>query len=200
MRHRHGHPLYCPEPNVDAEENHRKEGVSIGDVGQLIFTGEFDVAFNVHGALNLPPSMRPQKSHPTGRTHIDPGTVYHSSGASYEHSQGTFSAWKMSVKLPLWYLTPLTFINRFKVKCDSSEGAILVLPEGGILFYTKDKNSYKKLAAQYAESWYKHIMAERDAPNGALCLVTGCLKTNKWGIVGNSDGATTAKGGSFGPR
>jgi hypothetical protein len=58
-----------------------------------------------------------------------------------------------------------------------------VLPEGGIFFHARDKRHYRKLAAQQAESWYKHIMAQRDAPNGALCLVTGCLKTKKWGIT-----------------
>jgi len=97
MCHRHGHPLYCPEPNSDAEENHRKEGVSIGDVGQLICTGEFDVAFNIHSALNLPPSMRLQRHHLEGRIDIDPGTVFYSTGVLCEYSQGILSR-KMSVK------------------------------------------------------------------------------------------------------
>jgi len=47
----------------------------------------------------------------------------------------------------------------------------------GILFYAKNKKSYEKLAAIHAESWYKSIMEQRDVPNGALFLVTGCMKS-----------------------
>lgn len=41
------------------------------------------------------------------------------------------------------------------------------------------------LAACHAESWYKYIIKEKqwDVENGALFLVTGCMKSKQWGIT-----------------
>jgi len=86
-----GYPLYCPEPNSKAEKRYREDGVSIGDVGQVIFVGEFDVTFNIYqspGLTDLSTSMKFINLHANyqiGEKDIVPGTVYFSQGVNCDH-------------------------------------------------------------------------------------------------------------------
>lgn len=87
-----GYPLYCPEPNFKGEKRYREDGVSIGDVGQVIFVGEFDVAFNIYHSpvpIDLSTSMKSLNLHANyqiGEKDTVPGTVYFSQGVNYDHS------------------------------------------------------------------------------------------------------------------
>lgn len=47
LKHRHGYPLYGPEPPENLPIQYRKKGVRIGDVGTITPDGAFDFLFNV---------------------------------------------------------------------------------------------------------------------------------------------------------
>ena len=57
------------------------------------------------------------------------------------------------------------------------------MPEGATLFEARDSYAFCRLAALHAENWYKYMVVTRgrEAPNGSLYLVTGCIKTKAWG-------------------
>ena len=42
-----GFPLWIPQPNTRAFLTHRREGVTIGDLGRVTAYGAFDVLFNI---------------------------------------------------------------------------------------------------------------------------------------------------------
>jgi hypothetical protein len=42
-----GFPLWVPQPNTRAFLTHRREGVTIGDLGRVTAYGAFDVLFNI---------------------------------------------------------------------------------------------------------------------------------------------------------
>jgi hypothetical protein len=92
MHHKMGHPLYCPEPNATAEQKHREDGVSIGDVGHITWLGEFEFAFNIYHPAYFATcsasmgSLNPNSKHLVGVKDFEPGMVFHSQGVNYERS------------------------------------------------------------------------------------------------------------------
>jgi hypothetical protein len=66
LKHRHGLPLWIPDPDENLEE-HKKQGISIGDLGLLTEDGGFEYLFNIHvdadHSVNkdmvIPPSFTP---------------------------------------------------------------------------------------------------------------------------------------------
>jgi hypothetical protein len=71
---------------------------------------------------------------------------------------------------------------------NSSEGAILHLPEGAARL-TSPAELFRDVALRGAKSWYKfvNVALHRGVPNGALYLVTGCDKTRSWMVGSFSD-------------
>ena len=57
------------------------------------------------------------------------------------------------------------------------------MPEGATLFEARDSTAFRRLVALHTEKWYKYTVVTRgrDAPNGSLYLITGCIKTKAWG-------------------
>ena len=49
LEHKHGYPLYAPEPDQNHPMDYRKTGIRIGDVGLITGDGSFDFLFNVCG-------------------------------------------------------------------------------------------------------------------------------------------------------
>lgn len=54
FKHRHGLPLWKPDPNANLLDIYTKKGISIGDLGLLTDDGGFDYLFNVHAGAEDP--------------------------------------------------------------------------------------------------------------------------------------------------
>ncbi|KAJ7707393.1 hypothetical protein B0H17DRAFT_1000475, partial [Mycena rosella] len=69
--------------------------------------------------------------------------------------------------------------------CEAPHGAVLVLPHGGHLEKLENLEHVRRYAAEHAESWYSYINGARGRglPNGSLYLVTGCEKSQSWGMA-----------------
>ena len=69
--------------------------------------------------------------------------------------------------------------------CTGKPGAVLELPEGATLFEARNVRAFDNLAKSHAENWYRHAHSARPGliSNGSLYLVTGCIKSDVWGIA-----------------
>lgn len=84
-------------------------------------------------------------------------------------------------------------IAGFQFTCSSSEGAILLLPDGACrIDLRKQKDVFRTHAIENALRWYQFANEEqgRDIPNGSLILVTGCDMAQSWGIASFSGAPT----------
>jgi hypothetical protein len=85
----------------------------------------------------------------------------------------------------------------FRFTCASSEGAILLLPDGACRYNLRAKiNVFRKHAIDNAIRWYQFADEKgRDIPNGSLILVTGCDMAVSWGVASFSgpDGDSSAE-------
>lgn len=77
----------------------------------------------------------------------------------------------------------------FHFTCSTSEGAVLLLPQGGSQENLLDWGIFLRQAVQHGLRWYKYtnLTCNRLAENGSLYLVTGCDKTSSWGIASCSN-------------
>lgn len=74
----------------------------------------------------------------------------------------------------------------FRFTCSSSEGAILLLPDGACRRdLVKKRKDFSEHAICNALRWYRFANEEqgREIPNGSLILVTGCDMAVSWGIA-----------------
>jgi len=73
--------------------------------------------------------------------------------------------------------------DRITFKSSASNGAILILPEGGSSEDLRNTKPFLDYATTHAMSWYQHVnnVLGENAPNGSLYVVTGCDKTRTWG-------------------
>ena len=64
------------------------------------------------------------------------------------------------------------------------------MPNGAYREKLLNEKKFDKILTQNAENWYKFAMGTcgRNIGNGQLRLVTGCHKTNVWGIATYADG------------
>ena len=89
----------------------------------------------------------------------------------------------------IWVFRGLTF------KCNESEGSILVMPNGAYHEDLLNLEKFLSVKSKDIEEWYRFAIGAcgRRIKNGQLRLVTGCDKTNSWGIATYSDlrGPTT---------
>ncbi|PFH47984.1 hypothetical protein AMATHDRAFT_150842 [Amanita thiersii Skay4041] len=164
-----GYPLYMPEPDRNLPIAYRMNGISIGDVGRITPDGAFDFLFNICSPADDPmnPSVLPEK---------------------FEF----FTGFDVSTQELFGPETDIlsqnvTCIGHFPAtyQCTSSKGAILELPDGAVLTDTQSKACFRNYAARHAEDWYRYmnVCRGRDAPNGSLYLVTGCIKSTSWAIA-----------------
>ncbi|KIL61566.1 hypothetical protein M378DRAFT_13388 [Amanita muscaria Koide BX008] len=175
MVHGQGYPVYNPEPDPSLSPNNRKTGIRIGDVGLVTRDGSFDFLFNVCGQYQhfnpprLPDNFKTIESIDVAMvTHSPRGKHLFSGVEKTTHTSGLSSD------------TQLT-----SYRCSGPAGAVLELPEGATLFEAQNGKAFKDLAARHAESWYKYtvVTRERSASNGSLCLVTGSVKSDVWGVA-----------------
>lgn len=168
LSHRHGYPLYHPEADLGLPSQYRRRGVSIGDVGIVTRDGTFDFLFNVcssYAAVNpreLPDDFELlQSDYLSCREYLRPKRHLFSDNVKQIND------------------SPVAY------ECSGPEGAVLELPKGAMLFEATNRCPFQDLAARHALNWYKYMFIDkaRDANNGSLYLVTGCVKAKEWGIA-----------------
>ncbi|KAK2459349.1 hypothetical protein APHAL10511_008634, partial [Amanita phalloides] len=168
LNQRLGYPVYLPEPDCDLPLGYRETGVRIGDVGTVTSDGDFDFLFNACLPAGHPvnPSVLPDAFEPViciekvVKQIYRPGAIVLSE--SVEKIGGALQSFR----------------------CSASEGAILVLPDGAVLHKAKNKLPFRDFAARHAENLYRYMIQRgRDVPNGSLYIITGCIKSESWGIA-----------------
>lgn len=78
---------------------------------------------------------------------------------------------------------------QYAFNCRAPSGAICVLPDGSSSEKLVNLEALRRYACQNARSWYRYINGPRGrgAENGSIYLVTGCEKTESWGMAAYLD-------------
>ncbi|EDR05836.1 uncharacterized protein LACBIDRAFT_294783 [Laccaria bicolor S238N-H82] len=169
----HGFPLWAPQPHSRLPLSYRRKGVSIGDVGVITKDGYFDFLFNIclprgHASnpTFLPTNFSPVYLLPTDVSELR------------QHDLGSCLLTSTTEKL-----------RGLSFRCNGPEGSILVMPNGAYHEDLLNLHKFQRIAVKNAENWYKFTIGTcgRAIKNGELRLVTGCDKTNLWGIATYSD-------------
>ncbi|TFK38861.1 hypothetical protein BDQ12DRAFT_735106 [Crucibulum laeve] len=197
LRHRHGFPLWLPQPDLLLPLEYREEGINIGDVGIITPDGGFDFLFNfwlprTHPVqpLNLPEDFdlwnldRPEKS-TSRQTVFDPCSSVCSGAVVFDTN------WEQRRVSTLYAFPVRSKIRRFahyreaSFACTSNEGAILSLPEGSITEDLKNEQSLIDFVVKSAESWYAYAKGPGGRPidRNSLYIITGIMKAPFWGIA-----------------
>ncbi|KAJ7476173.1 hypothetical protein FB451DRAFT_268897 [Mycena latifolia] len=179
LRQKRGFPLYVPEPQQNLPDEYQRTGVAIGDVGRVTSEGIFDFFFNIYLPpehpinANIPEDFSPIPGYASidvHRLHFVPGNYVSSPSVQkleIDHSSNDFPG------------------GEFMFNCEAPTGAVLALPHGARLEKLENLENIRRYAVQNAESWYKYINGPRGRglQNGALYLVTGCEKSQSWGMA-----------------
>ncbi|EEB96380.1 hypothetical protein MPER_04496, partial [Moniliophthora perniciosa FA553] len=90
----------------------------------------------------------------------------------------------------------------FQFDVNSTEGAILILPEGGTREDILNEDAFDDYAAKNAVSWYSHVNGTlgRRLGGNSLILVTGVDKTVAWGAASFCHAAKGTVCMSMGPN
>ncbi|KAJ3832577.1 hypothetical protein F5878DRAFT_547974 [Lentinula raphanica] len=189
-----GYPLWTPKlESPQLPEVYKKNGAHIGDVGRVTRFGEFDYLFNVcHGAdheLNrgrVPEGFEPisnfdadgiieNEYHMADSVLSDPIRIHQRDiqiENSFQDSPNQLEG------------VPKEFGGGQAYSSTTSNGAILILPEGGTKFDCLQPEVFAKYAAENAASWYSYATGTgRRMRNGSLYLVTGFDKARAWGVA-----------------
>ncbi|KAF4617807.1 hypothetical protein D9613_006180 [Agrocybe pediades] len=175
-----GFPLWIPEPNKNLSMIYQRQGISIGDVGLVTYAGSFSFLFNICLPADHPvnPRVMPEGFAPIDPP-IDPGDVRRFT----EFKAGSFLGSNSIIKS----LEP--YENQLSFEAQSSEGAILVMPEGAVSYDFENIPSFRKYIAANLESWYRYAngLRGREAKNGDIRVVIGCDKSTSWGMAAMSN-------------
>ncbi|KAF4617806.1 hypothetical protein D9613_006181 [Agrocybe pediades] len=171
-----GFPLWIPEPNRNLPMPYQRQGISIGDVGIVSYTGSFSFLFNICLPADHP--INPEDL-PEGFAPIDPPINPIDVRTFIELKSGSFLGSNSIVKSSEPDENPLSF------EIQSSEGAILVMPEGAVSYDFDNIPKFRKYIAANLESWYHYANGPRgrEAKNGDLRVVIGCDKSTSWGMA-----------------
>uniref|UniRef100_A0A0W0FHU4 MYND-type domain-containing protein n=1 Tax=Moniliophthora roreri TaxID=221103 RepID=A0A0W0FHU4_MONRR len=192
-----GYPLWNPTVSNTLPHEYRKQGVSIGDVGAIDDEGSFEYFFNIllpahhpcnqaggvpDGFTPLSVNLRKKEGSTSPGTHIaNPEWDICKTRLGYhEVEMGTeLHAALRTGKIP----AEVGYGFRFDFK--SSEGAILILPEGYISEDNLNEDDFDNYVAANAISWYTHVnnVLGRRLGGNSLLLVTGVDKTSAWGVA-----------------
>ncbi|KAJ7673119.1 hypothetical protein DFH06DRAFT_1081948 [Mycena polygramma] len=181
---RKGYPMWCPSPNLAQQIPiaHRKNGISLGDVGLITPDGGFDFLFNVFAdrndplngeGKNVPDGFTPCSwSRATRKTRMPPGSTISTRSIHVEVAS-----------LPM--LRPSPF--HFRVR--NSPGAVCALPSGADTSEMLNPDEMKSYIEANAMAWYKYISEARRIKlhNGDLYVVTGTTKAENWGLFAIDD-------------
>ncbi|KAJ6506266.1 hypothetical protein C8R47DRAFT_112255 [Mycena vitilis] len=170
-----GLPLFVPEPPQYLPAEYRRNGVEIGDVGQITAEGIFEFLFNVylpadHPINNgqVPEHFAPLERFPA-RDVVDldyePGCVVSTSSI-----KRVDECWAPG--------------SEFAFRCSAPQGAVLALPHGSHLKKLENIGPVRDYVAAHAERWFKYVRGRRPRlVNGSLYVVTGREKAQSWGMA-----------------
>ncbi|KAF9560915.1 hypothetical protein CPC08DRAFT_664962, partial [Agrocybe pediades] len=172
-----GFPLWIPEPNKNLSMIYQRQGTIIGDVGLVTYAGSFSFLFNICLPADHPinPTDLPEDFAP-----IDPPINPIDIRRFTEFKSGSFLGSNSIVKSE-----SEPDENQLSFEAQSSEGAILVMPEGAISYDFENIPKLRKYIAANLESWYRYANGPRgrEAKNGDLRIVIGCDKSTSWGMA-----------------
>ncbi|KAF8163999.1 hypothetical protein BJ912DRAFT_890343, partial [Pholiota molesta] len=203
LKKQHGLPLWIPDPAENLEE-HKKQGISIGDLGILTDDGGFRFLFNIHAEadarinkdMRTPQAFTPlpmptiskrefihvEKACITENASVEKGGGSGAQANAYVISRSSCHLAYLLHRLGTGVGAELTFTITHE------RAAMLYLPHGADRENTDGIGSYKEYAKQHGESWYKFVNEDlkSDARNGSLYLVTGCDKSGSWALGAGS--------------
>ena len=195
-----GFPLWMPEP-PNYPSGYSIKGVGIGDVGIITFDGRFRFFFNVclpsSHPINrkAPPSLVPFVLDPDEDIEktesifcpdysISTSTIRERLNPETEGYESTLSFYS------LLKCNPRSSHNRqLQFSCSSTEGALLVLPNGASRQELRFRHDFHEYARQHVQSWFEHVHGtlRLEAEAGPLYLVTGHDKCENWCVASYSN-------------
>ncbi|KAF4611415.1 hypothetical protein D9613_004601 [Agrocybe pediades] len=175
---RRGSPLWIPEPDSASPAPYQQKGVSFGDVGLLSPSGSFDFFFNICYPSDDPINSAgvPEGFQPFKKSSLRIRRVQEYDAASYVASESIEISRKQYNDSPA---ADLVF------ESSAAEGAILTMPRGARSEDVVGTYPLRGYVQEHIESWYKFIMSDWgcNVQNGDILLVTGCDKTDSWGVA-----------------
>ncbi|KAF9061731.1 hypothetical protein BDP27DRAFT_1428652 [Rhodocollybia butyracea] len=183
-----GFPLWDPKPDVHLPDAYRAMGTSIGDVGYLDGDGTFNYLFNVCcladdevNVAGVPDGFRRLDVGPRDirESEYDPASCIASHPSSVVQNVIPRQTEEEQIQG-----VPDEVGAGLVIKCHSSKGALLMLPEGGKRIDHKDVAQFRTYAKDYGKSWFSYT---HQSSAQSLYLVTGCDKVRAWGMACFSD-------------
>lgn len=192
LPHRHGYPLWIPEPDDNLCDAYRAQGVRIGDVGYPSDDGGFYYLFNICEAadheINInrtPVGFQPLALDPND---ISLRSKMHKPNTDISSLQITKTQLSVADAMAVPHF-PEGFRGGFEFHSSFTEGAILMLPDGATRNNLLPEDKFRDYAIENGFSWYQFVneIKRRRIRNGSLYLITGRDNTASWGVASFSD-------------
>ncbi|KAK0440620.1 hypothetical protein EV421DRAFT_1737277 [Armillaria borealis] len=160
MDHRHGFPLWFPDPDLSLPGCYRAKGIRVGDLGYITARGAFVYLFNVYASAHDP---------------INEGRV----PPIFEPLEVSDPPSRERELHPKHYTLATPGVHRTAIGVETSTE---VLPDGATRYDANHPAQLYEYAKKYAQYWYQYFNGEegREMRNGCLYLVTGCDKCHSW--------------------
>ncbi|KAK0219556.1 hypothetical protein EDD85DRAFT_915594 [Armillaria nabsnona] len=188
IRKGHGYPFWYPGPDCSRPADYTERGVQPGDVGILNNTGGFDHLFNIFRDADdpvnrdhVPPSFQPLLSQNTESLQIT-RACYH-----YNITSANVDCTEISAGASANVTGLVQAEASFEFSTTKESAAILCLPNSATKYEMLNKRAIKEYAIANGADWYTYVNSRdylaREASNGTIYLVTGCDKTDSWGLA-----------------
>ncbi|PBK82571.1 hypothetical protein ARMGADRAFT_975532, partial [Armillaria gallica] len=188
IRKGHGYPFWYPGPDCSRPADYTERGVQPGDVGILNNTGGFNHLFNIFRDADdpvnrdhVPPSFQPLLSQNIESLQIT-RACYH-----YNIISANVDCTEISAGASANVTGLVRAEASFEFNTMKESAAILCLPNSAAKYEMLNKKAIKEYAIANGADWYTYVNSRdylaREASNGTLYLVTGCDKTDSWGLA-----------------
>ncbi|KAF7373867.1 hypothetical protein MSAN_00598800 [Mycena sanguinolenta] len=185
----HGYPLFRPPPYDDLPPELHRQGTTIGDVGVVRPDGSFDVIFNICRAGDDPLNRYgvPERFEKMSLLPGDIATLVDCHRPGSDVSSITISKRRLGVNAGgnVFLSAAAGAVIDISTSSNSTEAAILVLPDGASRNDVRPLDSFRQYAIRHAHRWYDFVNGplQRGVHNGDLYLVTGTDKSSSWAIA-----------------
>ncbi|KAK7008233.1 hypothetical protein R3P38DRAFT_1610806 [Favolaschia claudopus] len=204
---KHGIPQFTPEPSQNLPAEYRALGVSIGDVGvwrdgafEFLFSSCLPATHPINHANGVPPDFSGFPLCPcdvSQRPYHSAGSIIASTKVAQVALEISGSSvipcvlfeFKLDRELMWSSVFPTTLGSSLTLKFESTEGALLVLPDGASRQNLLPMKSFRAYVQDNASQWYR-FASDWLPSSDSLFVVTGCDKAASWAIATAS--ATTA--------